>query len=60
MYNLSEQFDLFTKKTDPNYNGRENYRVQQEYLKMLRTEPSVPTYMMTIKSDSPNIVAIDI
>lgn len=60
MYNLSKQFDLFTKKTDPDYNGRENYRVQQEYLKMLQTEPSVPTYMMTIKSDSPNIVAIDI
>lgn len=60
MYNLSKQFDLFTKKTDPDYNGMENYRVQQEYLKMLRTEPRVPTYMMTIKSDSPNIVAIDI
>lgn len=60
MYNLSKQFDLFTKRTDPYYDGRENYRVQQEYLKMLRTEPSVHTPSMTVRSYEPDDGSMDI
>lgn len=50
---LSQQFDQYMKKTDPYWENKENYRVQQEYIKMLLTEPVVrqPLVVMGIEPD---------
>ena len=56
---LSKEFDLFMKKTDQLYNGRENYRVQQEYIRMLHTEPRV-LFPIIIRSSKPDDDTMDI
>jgi len=38
---LSHSWDQYMKRTDPYWENKENYRVQQEYIKMLLTEPVV-------------------
>lgn len=47
---LSQQFDQYMKKTDPYWENKENYRVQQEYIKMLLTKPAVYSPIMTVRS----------
>ena len=50
---LNQQFDQYMKKTDPYWANKENYRVQQEYIKMLLTEPVVhqPLVVMGVEPD---------
>lgn len=50
---LSQLFDQYMKKTDPYWSNKENYRVQQEYIKMLLTEPVVhlPSVVKGIEPD---------
>ena len=50
---LSQQFDQYMKKTDPYWENKENYRVQQEYIKILLTESVVhqPLVVMGIEPD---------
>jgi len=57
---LFKRLDQYKKRTDPNREGKENYRIQQEYIRMLKEEPLVPIYLRNVRSDDPNIVAIDI
>ena len=61
MYNLSKQFDQFMKKTDPYWNGKENYRVQEEYKKMLKLDPVTQTRWAfpTLANDA-HIIAVDL
>ena len=50
---LSKSWDQYMKRTDPYWENKENYRVQQEYIKMLLTEPVVhqPLVVMGIEPD---------
>lgn len=57
---LSQQFDQYMKKTDPYLENKENYRVQQEYIKMLLTEPAVYSPIMTVRSHEPDDRSMDI
>ena len=57
---LSDQFDHVVRVTGSGNNDWDNLKLQEELKRMIKEEPRIPTYMMTIRSDSPNIVAIDI
>ena len=57
---LSQQFDQYMKKTDPYWENKENYRVQQEYIKMLLTEPVVYSPIMTVRSHEPDNRSMDV
>jgi len=50
---LSQSWDQYMKLTDPYWENKENYRVQQEYIKMILTEPVVhqPLVAMGIEPD---------
>ena len=36
---LSQKWDQYMKRTDPYWENKENYRVQQEYIRMLKEDP---------------------
>ena len=57
---LSQQFDQFMEKNDPYWSGKENYRLQEYYKNVISKEPRIPLHLMTVRSDDPNIVAVDI
>ena len=57
---LSQQFDQYMKKTDPYWENKENYRAQQEYIKMLLTEPVVYSPIMTVRSHEPDDGSMDV
>ena len=63
MYNLSKQFELFMKNNDKYWNGKENYRIQEEYKKLLKKNPVTTTEWVspTITNDTRlHIIAVDI
>ena len=58
---LPEQYDQFMKKTDPYWNGKENYRIQEEYKNMLKKNPVTPTrWASPIITNDAHIIAVDL
>jgi len=56
-YSLSQQYDQFMKKTDPYWENKENYRVQEEYKKILKLDPVTP---MWLRSPIPENMSMDV
>jgi hypothetical protein len=56
---LSQLFDQYMKRTDPYWSNKENYRVQQEYIKMLLTEPVVHQPLV-VKGIEPDDGSMDV